>query len=127
MAQFLSPEWIDAYGKEWNDTPTLTAGLANFTARIKYYVDGSEDDAVEVSVSEGVVTSSGPAAGEHDFVMWASPENWRRLATGDLGPKQAMLTTKLKFKGSMVTATKHMGSFEESLRMMANVPTEWPA
>jgi putative sterol carrier protein len=127
MAQFLSPEWINAYREEWNGNSALTADLGGFTARIKYYVDGNEAEAVEVAVADGVVTSAGPAGAEHEFVLWASPENWRKLATGEIGPKSAMLTTRLKFKGSMVTATKYMGPFEESLRMMSKVPTDWPA
>jgi len=42
-----------------------------------------------------------------------------------MGPRAAMLTKKLKFKGSMITAMKYMSAFEESLRLMLKVPTEW--
>lgn len=42
-----------------------------------------------------------------------------------MGPRAAMLTKKLKFKGSMITAMKYMGAFEESLRMMGRIPTKW--
>ena len=55
----------------------------------------------------------------------ASPENWKKLATGEMGPRAAMLTKRLKLKGSMITAMRYMSAFEESLKMMSKVPTLW--
>jgi putative sterol carrier protein len=62
---------------------------------------------------------------DYDFELWASLDNWKKLATGDMGPKAAMLTKRLKFKGSMITAMKYMSAFEDSLKMMGNIPTDW--
>ncbi len=125
--KFLSPEWIQAYAQEWNKNEKLKENLKSFSATIKYYIDGKESDAVAIEVKNGEVISAGPAeqGKKYDFELWASPENWQKLAKGEMGPRAAMLTKRLKFKGSMITAMKYMSSFEESLRMMSRVPTEW--
>ncbi|EEP61247.1 MULTISPECIES: SCP2 sterol-binding domain-containing protein [Sulfurihydrogenibium] len=126
MAKFLSEEWIQLYKDEWNKNDKLVNDLKGFTASIKYFIEGKEDEAVELIVENGVAKSAGKADNKkYDFEMWATYDNWKILAKGEMGPKAAMLTKKLKFKGSMITAMKYMGPFEESLRMMGRVPTEW--
>ncbi|MFN3598756.1 MAG: SCP2 sterol-binding domain-containing protein [Aquificaceae bacterium] len=126
MYEFLSEDWIKAYMEEWNKNEKLKSGLKDFSASIKYYIEGREKDTVELIVERGVVKSSGKAnSHKYDFELWASLENWKKLITGEMGPRAAMLTKRLKFKGSMITAMKYMTSFEESLRMMARIPTNW--
>ncbi len=126
MYKFLSEEWIKAYMEEWNRNEKLKESLKGFSASIKYFIEGKEEDAVELMVEKGEAKSAGKAnSHKYDFEMWATLDNWRVLATGQMGPKAAMLTKRLKFKGSMITAMKYMGAFEESLRMMGKVPTDW--
>ena len=125
MHKFLSTDWMAAYKDAWNANEDLKSGLSGFNARIKYSIDG-RDAPVELNIESGVATSSGPAAdGKYDFELWASLDNWKALASGDLGPKTAMMTKKLNFKGSMMTAMKYMGGFEKSLMMMSEIPTDW--
>lgn len=126
MYKFLSEDWIRAYAEEWNKNEKLKSELKDFSASIKYYVEGKEDEAVELIVEKGQAVKAGKAnSGKYDFELWASLENWKRLATGEMGPRAAMLTKKLKFKGSMITAMRYMSAFEESLRMMGRIPTVW--
>ncbi|GAB6072035.1 SCP2 sterol-binding domain-containing protein [Venenivibrio stagnispumantis] len=127
MAKFLTEEWINLYKEEWNKNEKLKNDLKNFSASIKYYIDGNENEAVFLKVENGVATEAGKADNnsKYDFEMWATYKDWQTLAKGEMGPKAAMLTKKLKFKGSMITAMKYMGPFEESLRMMGKIPTEW--
>ncbi len=126
MPKFLTEDWIKEYAQMWNSNENLKENLKKFSASIKYYIEGSEQPPVYIKVEKGEVKEYGIAnGGKFDFEMWATPENWKVLATGNLGPKAAMLTKKLKFKGSMITAMKYMAPFEESLRMMSKIPTEW--
>ena len=126
MYKFLSEEWIKAYAEEWNKNEKLKNELKDFSASIKYYIEGREGDAVHLIVQNGEAKEVGKADSKsYDFELWASVENWKKLATGDMGPKAAMLTKRLKFKGSMITAMKYMSAFEDSLRMMGKVPTDW--
>lgn len=126
MYKFLSEDWIRAYAEEWNKNEKLKSDLKDFSASIKYYVEGKEGEAVELIVDKGVAKSAGKAnSHSYDFELWASPENWKKLATGEMGPRATMLTKRLKFKGSMITAMRYMSAFEESLKMMSKVPTLW--
>jgi len=126
MYKFLSEDWIRAYAEEWNKNEKLKSDLKDFSASIKYYVEGKEGEAVELIVDKGVAKSAGKAnSHSYDFELWASPENWKKLATGEMGPRAAMLTKRLNFKGSMITAMRYMSAFEESLKMMSKVPTLW--
>ena len=126
MAKFLTPEWMEAYKEVWNNDPELREGLKKFSATIKYYIEGSDQPPVYAKVEKGEVVEVGVAGdGKYDFEMWATPENWQKLAQGEIGPKAAMATKKLNFKGSMLTAMKYMGPFGRSLELMSKVPTEW--
>lgn len=126
MAKFLTEEWIKLYSEEWNRNEKLKKDLKSFSAKIKYYIQGSNQPPVFIEVKNGEVINYGLADNsKYDFEMWATVDNWKILATGQMGPKAAMLTKKLNFKGSMIKAMKYMSPFEESLRMMGKIPTEW--
>ncbi|HID05492.1 MAG TPA: sterol-binding protein, partial [Aigarchaeota archaeon] len=94
MYVFLSEEWIKAYGDEWNKNERLLNDLKRFSARIKYLVEGNEaKDGVYIKVENGKVVETGKAdEGNYDFVLRATLDNWKKLATGDMGPRAAMLT-----------------------------------
>ena len=127
MAKFLSEDWFKDYAEEWNRNENLKSALKKFSAKIKYYIENSDQPPVFIEVKNGEVVDYGLAdnSTKYDFEMWATPEDWKTLATGQMGPKAAMLTKRLKFKGSMIKAMKYMSPFEESLKMMGRVKTEW--
>ncbi len=126
MAKFLTEEWIKLYSEEWNRNEKLKNDLKSFSAKIKYYIQDINQPPVFIEVKNGEVVDYGLADNsKYDFEMWATLDNWKILATGQMGPKAAMLTKKLNFKGSMIKAMKYMSPFEESLRMMGKIPTDW--
>jgi len=46
-------------------------------------------------VKNGEAVEAGKAdSRDYDFELWASLDNWKRLATGDMGPKAALLTKR---------------------------------
>lgn len=125
MHKFLSEEWIKAYADEWNQNDDLRKGLKDFSASIKYYIAGNSGG-VHLIVENGEAKEAGKAdQSKYDFELWATLENWKKLARGDMGPRAAMLTKRLSFKGSMITAMKYMSEFEGSLKMMSKIPTDW--
>jgi putative sterol carrier protein len=92
MAKFLSEEWMQLYIDEWNKKE-LVNDLKGFTASVKHFIEGKEDEAVELIVENGVAKSAGKADNKkYDFEMWATYDNWKILAKGEMGPKAAMLT-----------------------------------
>lgn len=126
MHKFLSEEWIKQYAQLWNENEKLRRELKDFSASILYYIEGQRDKAVELKVEKSEVVKAGLAnSQEYDFELWANLQNWKKLASGEMGPRAAMLTKRLKFKGSMITAMKCMSAFEESLRLMSKVETSW--
>ena len=47
---------------------------------------------------------------------------WRRIRSGELNGRAALLTRKLQFKGSMITAMRYMGPFNVSIALFGKVP-----
>ncbi|MCX7945790.1 MAG: SCP2 sterol-binding domain-containing protein [Hydrogenophilus sp.] len=122
--QFLSPEWMARYREAWNANEKLVKGLSGFSALIEYgWADGSRPSVfLEVKDGEAVATYDRlPDGRSPDFVMHATEEVWQALRDGSLSGRAALLSRKLKFKGSMITAMRYMGPFEESIRLIGKV------
>jgi putative sterol carrier protein len=117
---FLTPQWIERYKTLWNEQDSLVQGLKGFSALIEYgWEDGSRPSVfLEVKDGVAVATFFGVPPRKPDFVMKASEENWQRLREGTLSGRAALLTKKLKFQGSMITAMKYMGPFELSIALL---------
>ncbi len=120
MNGFLTQTWIERYQDLWNRDEDLVQGLKGFSALIEYgWEDGSKPSAfLRVENGLAVSTAFGEPPAEPDFVMKASPDNWQRLRDGTLSGRAALLTKKLKFQGSMITAMKYMGPFEKSIALL---------
>ncbi|MGN2392809.1 SCP2 sterol-binding domain-containing protein [Pelomicrobium sp. G1] len=120
MDDFLSAHWAERYKELWNRNEALVAGLKGFNALIEYgWEDGCRPSAfIEVLDGRVVSTAFKDAPRKPDFVMKASAENWQRLRDGSLSGRAALLTKKLKFQGSMITAMKYMGPFEQSIALL---------
>lgn len=120
MDDFLSPTWAERYKNLWNQDGNLVEGLRGFTALIEYGWADEDKPSAYLRVEDGVAvaTAFGTPPGKPDFVMKASHENWQRLRDGSLSGRAALLTKKLKFQGSMITAMKYMGPFERSIALL---------
>lgn len=120
MGDFLSAGWIERYQSLWNQRDDLVEGLKGFSALIEYgWEDGSKPSAyLLVEDGRAVDRAWADSPAKPDFVMKASAENWQRLLDGSLSGRAALLTKKLKFQGSMITAMKYMGPFEKSIALL---------
>jgi putative sterol carrier protein len=120
MEDFLTQQWVERYKELWNQNAELVQGLKGFTALIEYGWEDGSKPSVYLMVKDGQAVDAvyGNAPGKPDFVMKASAENWQRLRDGTLSGRAALLTKKLKFQGSMITAMKYMGPFEQSIAML---------
>jgi putative sterol carrier protein len=123
MEDFLTADWAERYRLAWNADPMLVQGLKGFTAWIEYgWEDGSRPSAfLRVEDGKATATAWERAPAKPDFVMKASEENWQRLREGTLSGRAALLTKKLKFQGSMITAMRYMGPFERSIALLGRV------
>ncbi len=120
---FLSTDWMRNYQTAWNAAPEVIGGLKGFTAWIEYGWADGDFPSVYLRVDNGQaaeVAENAPA--KTDFVMHATPENWRKICSGELNGRAALLTRKLQFKGSMITAMRYMGPFNASIALLGRVP-----
>lgn len=121
--EFLSEAWIVSYFERWKNTPSLIEGLNGFSALIEYGWDGIDKPSAFLRVVNGAPTqcyfASAPAA--PDFIMKAKPEIWDKMRKGELSGRAALLSRKLKFQGSMITAMKFMTPFNASIELIGRV------
>ncbi len=61
MAKFLTEEWIRLYSEEWNRNEKLKKDLKSFSAKIKYYIQDSNQPPVFIEVKIGKVINYGLA------------------------------------------------------------------
>lgn len=120
---FLSEEWIAAYKNRWNQEAELVDGLRGFSALIEYGWHEVDRPSAFLRVENGEATAShfAQAPSKPDFVMKATPEVWGAILDGSLSGRAALLSRKLKFQGSMITAMRYMGPFEKSIKLLGEV------
>ncbi|GAB4174763.1 MAG: SCP2 sterol-binding domain-containing protein [Rhodocyclaceae bacterium] len=120
---FLSREWMERYRDAWNAAEELVRGLAGFSALIEYGWQGEERPSAFLRIEDGRASgcAHGEAPGRPDFVMKATPEVWQAIRDGSLSGRAALLSRKLRFQGSMITAMKYMNAFEESIRLLGRI------
>jgi hypothetical protein len=120
---FLSPAWMREYQAAWNGRSEIVEGLKGFHAWIEYgWADGG-NPSVFLRVADGRAAEVREVAPEKtDFIMHATAENWQKICSGELNGRAALLTRKLQFKGSMITAMRYMGPFNASIALIGQVP-----
>lgn len=120
--KFLSEEWAHKFCEAWNNNEELVNELKSFDAILHYRYSDREQAPIQLTIQKGKCVYSGAVKDEPaDFEMWATAENWKKITSGDIGVRSAMLTKRLGFKGSMIKAMKHMKAFEKSINLMGTV------
>ncbi|MCS6956843.1 MAG: SCP2 sterol-binding domain-containing protein [Aquificaceae bacterium] len=129
MFDFLSKEWIEFCRKLIAERKDIEERLRGFGANIKYYVEddrGNEIGAVELRVENGRIVYLGEVrSNTFDYEIGARLEVWKAIATGEIGPRFALITKKLKFKGSLIEAFKYEDVLEDLISTFSSIPTRW--
>lgn len=125
----LSLPWIEAYKDRWNANERAIEGSRGLEALIEMQVVDQDDrPPVQIRITaDGMADYAGvPLDGvEPFFRLSATTETWRKVAHGEIGIKRAV-TGPITFKGSLMTALKHMQGLEAGLLQFGDVPTqEW--
>lgn len=124
----LSPEWMKAYAELWNTTDATREGLKKLSMVVEYRLAEDESRAGQIEVNAGEVVRAGaPAEGvKPDFVLTAKVETWQRLGEGELPAAKAMVTRKVKFRGSMSVALANLPGLEAAMKMFGQIDdTDW--
>lgn len=131
MADLFSPEWMQAFGEQWNAEPDLADALAkiHFNSVIGY---GFEDDANPIgvlTVHEGRVTCAGSYNGQPlNWDLRADREHWQQWKTKGLnmmGLSMAYMSRKLQFRvgdyAAMIKDPRMAAPFIKSFSVMSRV------
>jgi len=131
MADLFSPEWMQAFGEQWNAEPELAEALAkiHFNSVIGY---GFVDDLTPVgvlTVQEGKVVSAGSYEGQTlNWDLRAARDHWQQWLTKGLnmlGLSMAYGSQKLRFQVGDYTAMfrdpRMAGPFIKSFAVMSKV------
>ena len=85
---------------------------AGMDDRVHMNLTGANARDVTLHVNHGTLTmTDGAPAAEPTLTLTADADNWLAVENGDLNPMMAMMTGKVKMKGSVPFATKFMGLF----------------
>ena len=129
MFDFLSKEWMEFCQNLISERKDIEERLKGFSANIKYYVEddkGNEIRAVELRIEDGRIAYLGEVSSDtFDYEIGASLEVWKAIATGEIGPRFALITKKLKFKGSLIEAFKYEDVLEDLISTFSSIPTRW--
>lgn len=125
--KFMSPEWMSAVARQWNAHEEMQSMLKNFSATIEYGIEDRPDiHPVMMFVKSGKAIYAGPSDGRgRDFIISAKLENWQKLISGAMSGKAGLMTKRINFKGSMMTAMKYMTPFNIHMSIMGEIPADF--
>lgn len=131
MKDLFSPEWMQAFGEQWNAEPEIVDSLAkiHFNSVIGY---GFEDNPIPtgvVVVQEGRVVFAGAYAGQKlNWDLRADLKHWQQWITKGLnmmGLSMAYMSQKLQFRVgdyiAMIKDPRMAGPFIKSFVVMSRV------
>ncbi|AHF96922.1 SCP-2 sterol transfer family protein [Desulfurella acetivorans A63] len=125
---FMSEGWIKLVANQWNtNNQIIQQDLRNFTASWEYYIEDRPNLPHLMMVCEkGKIVFAGKKDERIcDFEMWTLLENWKKILNKEISPKMALMSRKLKFKGSMMTALKYMKAFEIHLNILGEIEADF--
>ncbi len=131
MADLFSPEWMHAFGEQWNAEPELADALAkiHFNSVIGYGFEQDLNPTGVLTVQDGRVTSAGAYTGQPlNWDLRADREHWQQWKTKGLnmmGLSMAYMTRKLQFQvgdyAAMIKDPRMAGPFIKSFSVMSRV------
>ncbi len=131
MAELFSPEWMQAFGEQWNAEPELADALAkiNFTSTIGYGFEHDTQPMGVINIENGQVIAAGKYEGQElNWDLRADRQHWEQWKTKGLnmmGLSMAYMSRKLKFQvgdyAAMIKDPRMAGPFIKSFTVMSRV------
>lgn len=131
MADLFSPEWMQAFGEQWNAEPELADVLAKiqFNSVIGYGFESDQDPTGVLTIESGRVVSTGAYDGQPlNWDLRADRDHWQRWKTQGLSMmslSMAYLSRKLQFRvgdyAAMIKDPRMAGPFIKSFAVMSRV------
>ncbi|MCU0568739.1 MAG: SCP-2 sterol transfer family protein [Oculatellaceae cyanobacterium Prado106] len=131
MADLFSPEWMQAFGEQWNAEPELIGELAkiHFHSVIGYGFEDAPHPTGVITVQAGKVVAAGAYEGQTlNWDLRADRDHWHQWLTKGLnmmGLSMAYMTRKLQFRTgdyrAMITDPRMAAPFIKSFTVMSRV------
>jgi hypothetical protein len=131
MVELFSPEWMQAFGEQWNAEPELADALAkiNFNSTIGYGFENDTQPTGVINIENGRVIAAGKYEGQElNWDLRADREHWDLWKTKGLnmiGLSMAYMSRKLKFQvgdyTAMIKDPRMAGPFIKSFTVMSRV------
>ncbi len=131
IADLFSPEWMQAFGEQWNAEPELADALAkiNFNSTIGYGFENETKPTGVIKIENGRVIAAGKYEGQElNWDLRADREHWEQWKTKGLnmmGLSMAYMSRKLKFQvgdyTAMIKDPRMAGPFIKSFTVMSRV------
>lgn len=131
MADLFSPEWMRAFGDQWNAEPDLAEALAkiHFNSVIGYGFEHDPTPVGVLTVEAGRVVSAGTYDGQKlNWDLRADRDHWQQWKTKGLnmmGLSMAYMSRKLQFRigdyTAMIKDPRMAGPFIKSFSVMSRV------
>jgi len=131
MADLFSPEWMRAFGDQWNTEPDLAEALAkiHFNSVIGYGFEHDPTPLGVLTVEAGRVVSAGSYDGQKlNWDLRADRDHWQQWKTKGLnmmGLSMAYISRKLQFRvgdyTAMIKDPRMAGPFIKSFSVMSRV------
>lgn len=131
MAELFSPEWMQAFGEQWNAEPELADALAkiNFNSTIGYGFENDTKPMGVINIENGQVIAAGKYEGQElNWDLRADRQHWEQWKTKGLnmmGLSMAYMSRKLKFQvgdyAAMIKDPRMAGPFIKSFTVMSRV------
>jgi len=136
MARFLSQEWFDVVAERINASEEYREAAKDWEGDIAFLVEAEPDKNVpddvwaRLDLWHGACRGGGPIAqGEgaaSAYVLAAPYTRWKDVVLGDLDPIRAMMQGKLRVRGDLPTIVRQVRAANELVRVIGEVPTEFP-
>ncbi len=129
--ELFSPEWMQAFGEQWNAEPELAEALAkiHFNSVIGYGFENDSEPRGILTIQDGRVVSTGSYAGQKlNWDLRADREHWQQWLNKGLnmmGLSMAYMSRKLQFRvgdyTAMIKDPRMAGPFIKSFSVMGKV------
>jgi hypothetical protein len=131
MAELFSPEWMQAFGEQWNAEPELADALTKirFSSVIGYGFDDAPYPIGVLSIVDGRVSWAGAYA--HQKLNWdlradrSHWQGWIKNGLSMMGLSMAYITRKLEFRvgdySAMIKDPRMASPFIKSFSVMSRV------
>ena len=130
--KFPSQEWADAFRAAVNENAAYRESARAWEGDILFLVRSADPSAAAPGVHLALAHGECSAATFHadgstvasEFVYEGSPENWKKILSGQLDPVKAILDGTFRIKGNLAKAMRFTRAAKELVETASKVPTD---